>query len=390
MTSWSPRTLARWAGLSGVTCSPAEWLLQRLRRAWHRDARPCPGLQRLARFLWWSVLGTAVTYLACVASVLLLFRLVGERWWLLWPALYMPPQFSLLPLLLLAPAGLLLCPLSLLVDAMTAGVIVFVYMGFSVPFRTSDQSSSSVVVMTCNIGQRNNVRLTPFVDKEDPDVIVLQDAANHGGAYARQYPDRHVQSDGEFVVISRLPIRSAGSVADALWQGRPVAARFELDWGGGPLVVYAVHMPTPRRELQRLMGVGLLKECVRSHGWFGTDSRLAVGPTLTSRLGLTAALKRRIAKEASPTIVAGDLNMPHWGYMYRQVTDGLSDAYAASGWGCGFTFPGTTRNPLTLFGPWLRLDYILCSQSLRPSTATVEPASRAQHRALATRLQRRG
>ena len=381
---WSPTLRAH---LRCATFCPAEWLLQRLARAWYGDARLDAGLHRLARLLWWSVCGSAVAYLGCVIVLLLLFRLVGERWWLLWPALYMPPQLTLLPLLLLVPLGLLLCPLALLANAVTIAVIARVYMGFNLPLGTPPRSGPGLVVMTCNMGQRNSAQLTPFVESEDPDIIALQDSPNRGGAYARQYPDRHVQACGEFVLISRLPIRSAAPVADSLWQGRARAARFELEWEGKALLVYAVHMPTPRRELRRLMGVGLLKEWVRSRGWFGTDAKLAVGPNLASRLCLVRALHHVIASDERPTIVAGDLNMPHWGYMYRLMTDGLRDAHAESGWRCGFTFPGVTRNPLTLYGPWLRLDYVLCSRSLRPSAVTVEPASRAQHRAVAARLQ---
>jgi endonuclease/exonuclease/phosphatase (EEP) superfamily protein YafD len=365
-------------------------LLQRAARAWHGDERLCAGLQRLARWLWWSVCGAATAYLGCVVLLLFLFRVIGERWWLLWPALYMPPQFALLPIIALLPVGLLLCPLSLFVDTVTAGVIVFAYMGFGLPIGNRAGSAPSLVVLTCNVGQRNNVRLTPLVEKEDPDIIVLQDAAHHGGAYARQYPERQVQAHGEFVLISRLPIRSVTPVEDALWQGHPIAARFELDWDGTGLVVFAVHMPTPRRELRRLMGLGLLKECARSRGWFGADASFAAAPNLAARLRLARALQQRIATEEMLTIVAGDLNMPHWGYMYREMASGLRDAYAESGWGCGFTFPGTTRNPVTLFGPWLRLDYILHSRGLRSCTARVEPASRAQHGALWAELRRDG
>jgi endonuclease/exonuclease/phosphatase (EEP) superfamily protein YafD len=314
--------------------------------------------------------------------------MIGERWGLLWPFLYLPPQFSLLPMAVLAPVGLLLCPLSLLVDAATVALILFAYMGFSLPLPGCATSGPTVVVMTCNMGQRNNARLTSFVEAEAPDVIVLQDAANHGGAYARQYSDRCVQALGEYVVISRFPIRSVAWVDDLHWQGQLVAARFELDWDGTALIVYAVHLPTPRRELGRLMGLGLLKEWIRSHGWFGSDARLAVTASLTSRVPLARALQQRVAAEDDPAIVAGDLNSPHCGYIYRTMASGLHDAYAERGWGCGFTFPGTTRNPLTFFGPWLRLDYILCGKGLRPCMAKVESASRAQHRAVVARLRR--
>lgn len=365
-----------------LACSPIGWGLECLAHTWQWNARLSARLQALARVLWWAVQGGAVAYLTLIVLMLLLFRLVGEDCWLLWPFLYMPPQLALLPLAVLLPLGLLLCPLSLPVDAATVAVIVFAYMGFAFRLGGRSDPGPRLVVMTCNIGQRNQVQLTPFVKRTDPDIVVLQDAPHRAGAYARQYPDRHVQGHGEFVLISRLPIRSAGLVEDLSWKGHPVVARFELDWQGEPLVVYGVHLPTPRRELSRLMGLGVLKEWARARGWFGTDPTTALAASLTARVELARALHRRLLGEDGPVIVAGDLNTPQWGRIYRILTAALSDAYGECGRGCGFTFPGTSRNPLTLFGPWLRLDYILCNRGLRPLSAEVEPASRAQHRAL--------
>ena len=134
------------------------------------------------------------------------------------------------------------------------------------------------------------------------------------------------------------------------------------------------------------MGRGLLKEWAKYRGWFGRDPADSVIPSLQERPRLVHGLLGEIKKEQSPVIIAGDLNMASWGYTYSSLTVTLTDAFGERGQGTGFTFPGVTRNPLTGFGPWLRLDYILCDDALRPYYAKTEPASRAQHRAVVAGL----
>jgi len=321
--------------------------------------------------------------------LLVAFRAVGERCWLLWPALFVPPQISLLPLCVLLPLGLLLCPGSVIIDGFVLFLVVFVYMGFRWPITPPRGSGPSVSVVTCNVGQRNSARLSPFIESQKPDLIVLQDAPHKGRRYARQYRDRYVTEHGEFVLISRFPVRSSAPVEAVRWRQHPVAARFAVEWDGQPLLIYAVHLPTPRRELSRIMGVGLIKEWARAHGWLGADPNDSVALSLEARPALVRALCDQIRAEQAPVIVAGDLNMPHWGYMYKVLTERLWDAYRECGKGFGFTFPGTSRNPVTLFGPWLRLDYVFCSRDLRPREARVEANWRAQHRAVAAEFERR-
>jgi len=369
---------------SGV--SPLERLLVLLFPGLRRDRPGARGVRRGLKALSLLVGLSAVAYALGVLFLLVLFRVVGERWWLLWLPLYMPPQVVLLPLLGLVPAGLALCPRSLVVDALVVMVVVRGYMGLTWSWFTPEPAGPTLKVVTCNIGQRNSDRLTPFVEREAPDLIALQDASYRGGRYARQYADRHVQSHGQFILISRYPIRASGLVEDVLWDRRPVAAWFDIDWEGRPLRLYNVRLPTPRRELGRLMGIGLAKEWIRSRGWLGTDPADSIIPSLEGRPGLARALAERLRAETTPVIVAGDLNIPHWGYIYRQVTRDFWDAHQQRGRGFGFTFPGRTRNPLTLFGPWLRLDYLLCTRNFEVCEAGVEPRGRAQHRAVVARF----
>ena len=69
----------------------------------------------------------------------------------------------------------------------------------------------------------------------------------------------------------------------------------------------------------------------------------------------------------------------------------MTDAFTRAGRGWGLTFPGVTRNPLTVFGPWLRLDYFFVGPRLAKSSNAVpnpagnrstRPSSRASSRCL--------
>ena len=370
----------------GATNSPAETLLLRLLPLACRNGQVAALLRRGIRTLSWCVGFAAAAYVVQVVLLIAVFRTAGERFWFLWPALYAPPHLALLPLGALFPLGVLFCPRSLVLDALALFFVLFVYMGLQWAPALPPGPGPTLSVMTCNVGQRRKAPLSPFVDSEKPDIIALQDARHKGPQYARQYPSLHVRSQGEFVLISRFPIRSSAPVGDVLWRRHPVAARFEIDWDGRALALYNVHMPTPRRELERLMGLGFLKEWARSHGWWGTDPDDGVAARLEARPALAEALRDRILAEQVPTIVAGDLNIPHWGYTCKMITARLADAYGERGKGFGFTFPGISRNPVTLFGPWLRLDYLFCTRNLEPQQARVEPAGRAQHRAVVARF----
>jgi hypothetical protein len=75
--------------------------------------------------------------------------------------------------------------------------------------------------------------------------------------------------------------------------------------------------------------------------------------------------------------------MPSNGHIRRIFSGELRDAFAECGRGYGFTFPGFTRNPLSLFQPWLRLDYLFAGRGFRPCYVRTEPGRPSQHRAVA-------
>lgn len=342
-------------------------------------------LLRIARLL----LKTAnVLHFLLLLALLLLMKTIGERHWLTAFCLFVPGQLWLLPLAVLAPLTLLLCRRWLLVHL--AGVLLVAFGYYSFYWAWPPAPARPVLtVMSNNFGQNNRQGFSAFLAQENPDLVVLQEAAGQGGRLARGYTNYQVKAWGEFVLLSKLPILNSGPVPAYSTEGVPVAAWFEVSFQSRTVVVYNVHLPSPRRELYRSRGLGLLAALAGS----GQDDtrtgryRQGLEDSWKKRTEIATKLADHLKKETRPFVVTGDFNMSSHGYIYDRFAENLADAHATSGRGYGLTFPGYTSNPVTLFGPWLRLDYLFAGKGFRPVDCRTEAGRKSQHRAVAARFE---
>lgn len=74
-------------------------------------------------------------------------------------------------------------------------------------------------------------------------------------------------------------------------------------------------------------------------------------------------IQRRL-REGMPVIVVGDFNDTPISYARRTIARGLTDCYAASGLGPGFSYRSN--------GIWVRIDHMLCSDFFKPYGAKVD------------------
>lgn len=302
----------------------------------------------------------------------------GERNWVLSVLLYIPPQVWLLPLAVLMPASLIWRPRLCFVQAACVMFVAFVFMHVRWHGKP-ERRPEMLTLVTNNVGQANRLSFDPFLKEQDPDFLVLQETGNRP-YWLRRYPDRFVATQGEFVVVSKYPVRSATPVNEAKWLGTPVAARFEFSFQGRPVVIYNIHLPTPRQDFAKLRGAGLIKE-VLGRNRRRSDGR-SYSESMEARVELAKKLCDAIAAETQPCLVAGDFNMPDRGFIYHLFAARFTDAFAKSGRGWGLTFPGFTHNPLTGFGPWMRLDQLFAGKGWEPVYSQAEPRRRSQHRAM--------
>jgi vancomycin resistance protein VanJ len=338
-----------------------------------------------------GTLNKIVTFLVfCYAiGLIVLFlamELLGERWWPLAVLLYLPQRIFLLPLIVLVPAALF-AEVSVGTYTMFFGIVIIFL--WHVPFYPGIGGGNApikVKVITNNYAQNHRLPIQPFITAEDPDFVALEDATGEGPVFQRAYPGRNVRSIGQFVLISKAPIKSAEPLNWPRWRGDIVGAVFEVPWQGQDLAVYAIHLPTPRTDFAKLTGLGLVKE-MTGHNRRASDG-MSFAEAMTGRVELARELGSVFAHETRPLIAMGDFNTPPDGYNARQFMWGLTDCFARAGRGFGFTFPGDTNNPLTLGGPWLRIDYILAGPGWQVNDCKVEPDRRSKHRAVAATLSR--
>jgi endonuclease/exonuclease/phosphatase family metal-dependent hydrolase len=150
---------------------------------------------------------------------------------------------------------------------------------------------------------------------------------------------------------------------DRVWH---YAARHEVQGPAGMMVVYNVHLPSPRHAL------------VKSEN---TDKILAQNYwELQGRM--VEELCGKIESDSLPAVVVGDWNVPALGPRYRRMTRVLRDGHAEAGVGYGFTAPGDVRHPLAFWCSWLRLDYVMAGKDWKILASDTEPPTDAQHAAV--------
>lgn len=364
----------------------ADRLLDGVADALRRRREAGGAVQTTLRWLRRITTTVTIAYVGSLVVLLCAVEWFAESNWLLWAFLYAPPQVLLVPIVVLLPPTVLLRPWQSLAYVVCFPLVLVVYMDLEWSRREAG-GENGITVLTNNIGQKQGHRLTPFVEKEKPDIIALQEAKGRGPGYVKQYAGLNTGYHGEFVLASRFPIVESGLVEDVRWDSQPVAARFVLDTPGRLVAVYNVHLPSPRRDLNRLRGRRFVGELLRVLRLIPRTEERPVGELASARAELGLRLAARIRRERHPVLVAGDLNVPSHGIVYHRFVSDFTDTFEAEGWGYGFTFPGESRNPFTLFGPWLRLDYVLSGPGWRPLYCRAEPLRRSQHRAVVARVE---
>jgi endonuclease/exonuclease/phosphatase family metal-dependent hydrolase len=192
----------------------------------------------------------------------------------------------------------------------------------------------------------------------------------------------------QFLLLTPHEIVSANPVNDALWRGKPVAARFVIKAAGREIALYNVHLPTPRNSLRHVISPRVALEML----WLAdapTDDQPSYRRWLRARVALAEQLHGVFSRESLPFLVAGDLNTPEHGVVYHQISAGLQDAHATTGRGWGYTFPSDAKKDgrlARIFGAWLRLDYVFAGKGFTPSECRVASDERSQHRAVLARF----
>jgi vancomycin resistance protein VanJ len=353
-------------------CGVLEQASRTEERSWRRHGRgrgPVhTGLQhgRKQRPRW--PLRLALGYLVLVCAIGLLARTLGERLWWTNVLLYLPQMIYLSPAVVTLPAALWKRDgRAVLVTGLAMLVVAWLLMGFNIPVPqpAPPPERPRVRVLAYNIrGALSGWHLIrKQVDTFRPDVVVFSEAAGWNrtrqlqAELKEQFPDWDSVQGGEMYVASRWPILEREAASLGRFSGRE-KVRARVDAPFGRFNVVGVHFYTAMR------GRTLRKE------------RRA----LASYMNHTAAVREQQALDVlewtarleEPTILAGDLNTPPAGIIYGRLARRFRDAFAAGGWGWGYTYPA--HHPL------LRIDYVFYSPHWQATTCQVGAGPGSDHR----------
>lgn len=211
----------------------------------------------------------------------------------------------------------------------------------NLPASSPPKGSESITLVSASLRTMNPAmdeaaeRLLSF----GPDVVAVQEA-NDPAALAAAFRTRsrrtwHVASNGNYMVLSRLPLEKREQ------QNATLVVRLKLK-SGRELVLWNVHAPKSfERPIQNSMFFSKLAEDIG---------------------------------EQKPDIVAGDFNSTPWNEGYRRIRRLLRDGFLEGGFGPGFTFPTAGRRIGALF-PFVRIDHIFVGPAVSVSKMSVEAAS---------------
>ena len=365
--------------------TPLVAALERVVKALKDRGNPDSRWQKVIRWIRRGMLALNLAYAGILVMILALLEWRAESHWFLSFALFIPPQMWLLPLVLLAPLTLLLQPKWCWLHIACFILVVFVYMDPQVSSSRTPKGAV-VTILTNNRGQDNKQSPSNYVEAKRPDIVVYQEAGKEA-AYAKAYPNLNVRGLNEFTIISRFPIKQVELLPLRGLNNRPVAMRAVLDWQGTDLVVYNIHLISPRDELEPMAMGGMLSVVFGRKGGYGESLRNKTITFWEHQQELARDIAQRAKAETAPTIIAGDFNVPNHGMIYGMFRKMFTEAFEEVGGGYGLTFPGFTRNPLTGFGPWLRLDNIFSNEKLVPLECEAEPGRRSQHRSMVATLE---
>jgi endonuclease/exonuclease/phosphatase (EEP) superfamily protein YafD len=303
-------------------------------------------------------------YLAAVVALWLIL-LRAESWW---PATFLmfSPRWAFgLPLAALMPAAAFARSIRLLAVLLVAGVVVAgPVMSFNVPWSliTSDRPAGKPFrIMTLNMHYANTApkALENQILLDWPDVVAVQEWRGAEATSLRKEPEWHIHSNPRLFLASRHPIRKTVELGDNSMGEHASAVRYELETPLGVVHVINLHAATTRRGFS-----DALRDSSKGPAEIRANSM--------RRRQQLAFIAREAAALDGPVLIMGDFNTPPESPIFDEVLHGYTDAFAAAGWGWGYTFVGAKTT--------VRIDHILAGRGWGVAACRVGPNVGSPHR----------
>jgi endonuclease/exonuclease/phosphatase family metal-dependent hydrolase len=298
-------------------------------------------------------------YIAFLLVWFVVSELFAEQIWWVTVLAYVPQHVWLVP-----PFGLLLWSAFkpdarvVALNLGSLGLVLFLFMGLKLNFPRV-VSTDAIRVVSYNI--RGASDTTRFLVEANADIVCLQESRDFAGLYDRlkiQLPNYQSLNSGELTLFSKFPILETKTFrvpkSNRVWTEHLLKVR------GLPLRVINVHFLTLNIQ--------------------GRNAKDSVSARVTRfsqyRWEITNAILKRVQISLEPVLLCGDFNTPPVGSLYHAFSSHLTDAFAARGFGFGFSY----RSDL----PVLRIDYLFTN--LLVQNAFISDTRASDHRPMVADL----
>lgn len=310
--------------------------------------------------------------LTLLALSLLAFLWLAVEWgapvWWASPLALVPPQLIVpLPLIVLMLAFRRRAWL-LLAANLTVLVMVGWAAGFNIPAAAAPTGPTlRLVSFNADRGAAGAARIAAVLGELHPDLIALQEAHSLSGDFTadliRRFPGWQVARYDELLVLSKFPVLRRQVVP---FPNSPHALlQVELNVRGRFLTLIDTHLETAL-ALASVSDARLARSSI-----VRTERKAAI-----RRAGIQLLL-RQARQAGGPLLIAGDLNLPPRGPLYRALSAKLTDAFVARGWGFGFTHAARW--------PHSRIDHVWLSGA-QATRVYAAPVVASDHRPLVADL----
>lgn len=229
-----------------------------------------------------------------------------------------------------------------------------------------------VKVMSYNVkgipGGRE-VTLAEYLESEAPDILLLQEWRADGARFSSELTPKiakyHTVSHSDLTLFSRYPILRSEVIIDSEDVRSGNSMWSDLLIGSDTIRVFNNHLQsttiTPD-DNNYLTTTEVVRDTNRHHTLRNIFSRYV--QSCINRASQAEIIAHHVAQSPYPSIVAGDFNDTPISYSYSTIAYDLKDAFQECGRNYSHTFVG--------FFNMLRIDYILTSEDLTPSSYRVD------------------